>query len=207
MLILEVLCSAARGFEGVQLVDAPIGALIRTADGGDAVASRELFAALYRELHAIAERELRRSPADATLGTTTLLHEAYLAISAREGARFPDRARFLAYASRAMRGLLIDYLRHRRAQKRGGEFRFVTLTTAPGSGGDALVPERLDRLSDALEALDQVDPALAELVDLHFFSGFAFVEIAQLRGVSERAVRYDWQKARVLLRSSLEDIG
>ncbi len=186
-------------------MDAPIGTLIRTADAGDAVAGRELFAALYRELRVIAERELRRAPGEVTLGTTTLLHEAYLSIAAREGARFSDRTRFLAYACRAMRGLLIDYLRHRRAKKRGGEFQITALDGDPGPDGDALAPERLDRLNDALEALGEVDPALAELVDLHFFCGFKFVEIAELRGVSDRTVRHDWRKARLLLRCSLEE--
>ena len=185
-------------------MDAPIGALIRIADAGSPAAGQELFAQLYRELHALAERALRRAPTDVTLGTTTLLHEAYLSIAAREGARFPDRGRFLAYASRAMRGLMIDYLRSRRARKRGGEFQLVPLTGADPDG-EAPAPARLDRLSEALEALGEVDPALAELVDLHFFCGFTFVEIGEIRGVSDRTVRDHWRKARLLLRSSLED--
>jgi RNA polymerase sigma factor (TIGR02999 family) len=184
-------------------VDAPISALIRTADAGSPAASQELFAQLYRELHGLAERALRRAPAEVTLGTTTLLHEAYLSIAAREGARFPDRGRFLAYASRAMRGLMIDYLRSRRATKRGGEFQLVPLTDDPD--GEAPAPGQLDHLSEALEALAEVDPALAELVDLHFFCGLTFVEIAEIRGVSERTVREHWRKARLLLRSSLEE--
>ena len=185
-------------------MDAPISALIVTADAGNPAASQELFAQLYRELHTLAERALRRAPADVTLGTTTLLHEAYLSLAAREGVRFPDRTRFLAYASRAMRGLMIDYLRSRRARKRGGEFQLVALT-GDHPDGDALAPERLDRLSEALEALGEVDPALAELVDLHFFCGLTFVEIADMRRVSERTVRDHWRKARLLLRSSLEE--
>ena len=83
-------------------MDAPIGELIRTADGGDGAAASALFAALYRELHGIAERQLRQRGPEVTLGTTTLLHEAYLNISEREGLHFADRAHFLAYASRAM---------------------------------------------------------------------------------------------------------
>jgi RNA polymerase sigma factor (TIGR02999 family) len=185
-------------------VDAPISALIRTADAGSPAASQELFAQLYGELHALAERALRRAPSDVTLGTTTLLHEAYLSIAAREGAHFPDRHRFLAYASRAMRGLMIDYLRSRRAMKRGGEFQLVPLTV-DHPDADGWAPAALDRLKEALEALGEVDPALAELVDLHFFCGLTFVEIAEIRGVSERTVREHWRKARLLLRSSFED--
>jgi RNA polymerase sigma factor (TIGR02999 family) len=184
-------------------VDTSLGELIRTADRGDLAAGRELFVALYRELHGIAERELRRLPGEVTLGTTSLLHEAYLSLAEREGAGFPDRARFLAYASRAMRGLLIDYLRRRQAKKRGGEFQLTTL--APDGVGESEPLPRLDRLAEALEALTEVDPALAELVDLHFFCGFRFTEIATLRGVSERTVRYDWRKARLLLQCSLEE--
>src|SRR5688572_29450635 len=97
-----------------------IGTLIRTADAGDESAATALFAALYDELHGLAERQLRRGGGELTLGTTTLLHEAYLSFADRESASFPDRARFLAYASRAMRGLVVDYARRRQAKKRGG---------------------------------------------------------------------------------------
>ena len=104
---------------------APIGGLIRTADSGDGAAAAELFAALYGELHGIAERELRRGDSELTLGTTTLLHEAYLNVARREGVQFATRGQFLAYAARAMRGLMIDYVRRRRAKKRGGEFHIT----------------------------------------------------------------------------------
>ena len=80
----------------------PIAELVRTADVGDSDAASALFAALYRELHAIAERELRRSGAEVSLGTTTLLHEAYLNLSKREGTPFASREHFLAYACRAI---------------------------------------------------------------------------------------------------------
>jgi RNA polymerase sigma factor (TIGR02999 family) len=187
-------------------VDAPIGQLIRTAESGDTAAADALFAELYRELHAIAERELNRGGSDLTLGTTTLLHEAYLNIAAREGKEFASRAHFLGYAARAMRGLTIDYVRRRRAKKRGGEFHI----TSPGTGGlgepaAGETPEGLEELSAALDALGEVDPALAQLVDLHFFCGFSLVELAQLRGVSERTVQRDWRKARLLLHRSLQE--
>src|SRR5215210_7682996 len=105
--------------------DVVIGDLIRTADTGDPEAAEALFATLYRELHAIAERQLRRGGPELTLGTTTLLHEAYLNITEREGASFASRAHFLGYAARAMRGLAIDYVRRRQAKKRGGEFQIT----------------------------------------------------------------------------------
>ncbi len=180
-------------------MSAAIGELIRTADTGDGAAANQLFAALYQELHGLAERQLRRFGPDVTLGTTTLLHEAYLNIAGRESVAFPDRARFLAYASRAMRGLVVDYVRRRQAKKRGGEFH-ITL-----SGADSAPPEaapasgQVERLGEALETLTEVDPALASLVDLHFFCGFSLVEIAAMRDVSDRTVQRDWRRARLLL--------
>jgi hypothetical protein len=87
-------------------VDRPIGQLIQSADAGNRAATDQLFAALYRELHTIAERELHRGGDQLTLGTTTLLHEAYLNIARREGVQFASRPQFLAYAARAMRGLV-----------------------------------------------------------------------------------------------------
>jgi len=176
---------------------------MRAADTGDAVQAGALFAALYRELHAIAERELNRGGRDLTLSPTTLLHEAYLDLAERDDVRFPDQARFLGYASRVMRGLLIDYVRRRRAVKRGGEFRLVTLTEdAVGAALPAAEP--LERLSRALDALAATDPRLANVVDLHFFCGFPLVDIARLRGVTDRTVQNDWRKARLLLQRELD---
>jgi RNA polymerase sigma factor (TIGR02999 family) len=190
-------------------VNASIGDLIRTADSGDGAAAKELFATLYGELHALAERQLRRVGAELTLGTTTLLHEAYLNIVHRRGVSFPDHARFLAYASRAMRGLVIDYARRRQAQKRGGEFH-ITLVGHEELADDRPVaiedtPVGLERLSGALDTLGEVDGALAELVDLHFFSGLSLGKIAELRGVSERTIQRDWRKARLLLYRALKE--
>jgi RNA polymerase sigma factor (TIGR02999 family) len=180
-------------------LSAAIGDLIRTADTGDGAAANQLFAALYQELHGLAERQLRRFGPDLTLGTTTLLHEAYLNIAGREAVAFPDRARFLAYASRAMRGLVIDYVRRRQAKKRGGEFHITGSGSEPMAPNDGDDSASLQRLGEALETLTEVDPALATLVDLHFFCGFPLVEIAAMREVSERTVQRDWRKARLLL--------
>jgi RNA polymerase sigma factor (TIGR02999 family) len=178
-----------------------IGDLLRRADG-DPAAADALFAALYAELHRLAERHLRRD-GGVTLGATTLVHQLYLSMADRPDAVFPDQARFFAYASRAMRGLVIDYGRRRRARKRG---RDVEITLAEQDAPAYPAPgDDLAALGDALEELAALDPALAELVDLHFFGGFAFGEIAGMRGVSERTVQRDWRKARLLLHRSLGD--
>jgi RNA polymerase sigma factor (TIGR02999 family) len=160
-----------------------------------------LFACLYDELRQIAQRELRRG-AGLTLSATTLLHETYFKVQQRSGITFPDHARFLAYAARAMRSLVIDYARSRQAQKRGGAFEITSLPTElPEVVADTA---ELERLSAAIDTLAQLDPALAQLVDLKFFCGYSLIEIAGMRNVSERTAQRDWDKARMLLKRVLE---
>jgi RNA polymerase sigma factor (TIGR02999 family) len=165
-------------------------------------AQSELFASLYGELRRIARREIKRR-SGVSLSATTLLHEAYFKMKQRSDAAFPDEPHFLAYAARAMRTLVIDYARSRQAQKRGGAFEITSLPTE--------VPEHLteaadlERLSAAIDSLALRDPALAQLVDLKFFCGYSLIEIAGIRGISERTAQRDWDKARVLLKSALED--
>jgi RNA polymerase sigma factor (TIGR02999 family) len=175
--------------------------VLPSSDSAPAQQREQLFVALYGELHRMAQRQLRFNGAS-TLSPTTLLHEAYLNISQRDSAPFADRAKFMAYAARAMRGLLIDYLRNRQAQKRGGEFEITSLPTElPQPSADA----EMAKLSDALDRLAEVDPRLAECVDLKFFCGFSFMDIAAMRAVTERTVRRDWEKARILLHQFLDE--
>jgi RNA polymerase sigma factor (TIGR02999 family) len=149
----------------------------------------------------MAESHLRNSGRDLAVSTTTLVHDMWLDFAGRPGLGFPDRSRFMAYAARAMRAVVIDYARRARAQKRGGGAFEITLHPDLGpSDGDAT---ELARLSDALDHLATIDSSLAELVDLHFFCGYTFREIAELRENSERTVRRDWRKARLLLHREL----
>jgi len=180
-----------------------LAALVASAEQGDHAAADALFSALYDELHRMARRELGRRGGAVTLGATTLLHEAYLDISGRERAAFPDRNRFMAYACRVMRGLIIDYARRRQAQKRGGEFEITAIATDV-SGAVANVDE-LTQLNDGLSELEQTEPRLARVVDLKFFCGFSFGEIGSMMGVSERTVQRDWEKARIFLHGMLRD--
>ena len=145
---------------------------------------------------------MHRNAGPITLSATTLLHEAYLNIVERNALAFPDRNRFLGYASKAMRGLIIQYVRHRTAEKRGGGLTFRSLTDAEAA--PAPTPD-LERLNAALEELAAIDPQLVELVDLKFFCGFTFSEIATMRHVSERTVQRDWAKARAVLHLSMAD--
>lgn len=184
------------------MVERTLTSLIASAEGGDPEAAGALFAALYAELHRLAERELARRGGGVTIGATTLLHEAYLDISRRDGLVFPDRARFMGYAARVMRGLIVDYARRRQAVKRGALFEITSETDIVDQASDA---HELKRISDALDELAAVDPALAEVVDLKFFCGFSFSEIAAMRAVSERTVQRAWEKARIYLHHALSD--
>jgi RNA polymerase sigma factor (TIGR02999 family) len=180
-----------------------IALLIGAADRGDRSAPDALFEQLYSELHRLAKRELARQSAPATLSATTLLHLAYLDIAGREGPSFPDRSRFTGYAARVMRGLIIDHVRQRHAQKRGGQFE---ITSIPTEIPDSAVDERqLTRIAEALDELAKAEPRLAEVVDLKFFCGFSFAEIAAMHDVSERTVQREWEKARIYLHHSLRE--
>ena len=180
---------------------ATIEELAAATQDGDAAARSALFAALYDELHRLARREVFKSGGSLTLGATTLLHEAYVSIAGADGAAFPDKARFMAYAARSMRTLVIDHVRRRQADKRGGGLDFTEFDTSIAEQAADAAP--LESMSDSLDALAAVEPALAELVDLKFFCGLTFGEIAALRGVSERTVQRDWEKARLWLQHAL----
>jgi RNA polymerase sigma factor (TIGR02999 family) len=126
-------------------VDPEIDALIRRADEADPVAADRLFALLYDELHRLAEQNLRRGGLSLTLGPTTLVHEAYLNVATRDGVAFVDRSRFLAYASRAMRGLVIDHARRRQAKKRGRQLEITLTDDAELHAGALVLAEELER--------------------------------------------------------------
>lgn len=165
----------------------------------DAASTEKLFALLYDELRRLAEAQLRRRGGSLPLGATTLVHELYLRMAGGDERAFPDRARFCAYASRAMRGLAIDFARRRSAKKRGSQIE-LTLDESGAVSLEAMAAaHELEAIGEALGELATLDAALSELVDMHFFGGLSFVEIAELRGVSERTVQRDWKKARSLL--------
>ena len=177
-------------------VESTVSLLIQAAERGDESASDVLFSSLYSELHRIAKRELARQGVPVSLGATTLLHQAYIEMAPKDGTAFPDRARFMAYASRVMRGLIIDHARRRSAQKRGGQFH---ITSSGSDVGEAADDRELVRIGEALDELAKDEPALAEIVDMKFFCGFTFQEIAALKGVSERTAQRQWEKARIYL--------
>lgn len=166
-------------------------------------ANDTLFSSLYAELHRLARRELARLGAPALLSPTTLVHEAYLNMRERPGIGFPDRAQFMGYAARVLRGLIVDEARRQTTDKRGGRIEFTTLRSE-SAGQPALEDAEVVRIGDTLDALAATDAPLAELVELRFFCGLSVSEISALRGVCERSVQRDWEKARAFLRRSLD---
>ncbi len=151
-----------------------------------------LFATLYDDLRRLARREVRRNGAQEILSTSTVVHEAWLDISQRPSLEFDEPGRFLSYAARTMRGLVIDSVRARQAQKRGGGLVITSLDTQAAE--EAVQPDNLETIGQALDELAMLEPDLAEVVDLKFFCGFTLAEVARMQGVSERTARRKWKK-------------
>lgn len=170
---------------------------------GESVAVDRLFDATYRELRNLARARLRGGARDTLLDTTALVHETYLRLAKANEVLFPDRPRFLVYAGRVMRSIIIDYLRRRQADRRGGLAAHVTLTTQ--LAGDVSAGEQeILRVHEALQALEQVDERMARVVELRYFAGLTEVEIAEALGVTDRTVRRDWEQARLFLADALK---
>ncbi len=173
--------------------------LLARARAGDRSSLDRVFSELYADLKRIAAQ--RMIGAGHTLTPTSLVSELYLKFSKGRALQSLDRAHFLATAARAMRGLAVDHARAARAGKRGGGAEPVTLTAQiVGSAGDQI---DLIALDSALGRLDAVDSTLSELVELHWFAGLSFVEIAALREVNERTVRRAWTRACAFLATQM----
>lgn len=164
-----------------------------------------MFSAAYAELRRLARSRLRGGGRNTVLDTTALVHETYLRVSKSASTPFPDRPRFLVYAGRAMRSIIVDMVRQRQAERHGGGALHLTLT------GDvmeqAALPageEHILRVHEALEELAQVDPRMARVVEMRYFAGLSDGEIASALDVGERTVRRDWEHARLLLAKALK---
>jgi RNA polymerase sigma factor (TIGR02999 family) len=180
------------------------GVAASRAPAGEADAQVDsLFTTLYADLCRLARREVRRNGARDVLGTGTLVHEAWLDIGRQPSLAFDSAGRFLAYAARTMRGLVIDRVRARHAQKRGGALVITSLDTH--NAQQIVQPEFLQAVADALEELSVLEPDLAQVVDLKFFCGFSLGEVATMKGVSERTVQRQWKTARLLLQRALDE--
>jgi RNA polymerase sigma factor (TIGR02999 family) len=181
-----------------------ITALLQAAGKGQDEALGQLLPLLYGELRRLARSRMRRMGALTLLDTTGLVHEAYLRMQGAQGLAFPDRHHFLAYAARVMRALAVDAARGRKALKRGAGAAFVTLEIDTGVAAPCM-PDNVLRVNEALDELAQVDPRLANVVELRFFGGLTEAEIAEHLQLTERTVQRDWRKARLFLLAALAD--
>jgi RNA polymerase sigma factor (TIGR02999 family) len=177
-------------------------ALFSAAGDGDRAAMDRLMAVMYESLKGLAHARLQRSPRIAPLDTTELVHEAYLRFLKAGRLAATDREHFLAYSARVMRSIIVDFVRMRRAGRRGGGQIDLTLET--GVGPPDAGEEEIVRVNDALEELAQAEPRLVQVVEMRYFAGLSEEEIASLLGIAVRTVRRDWRKARLLLSVALQ---
>jgi RNA polymerase sigma factor (TIGR02999 family) len=173
---------------------APITDLLLQASGGDAAAIDRLLPVVYDQLHRIAHRALQGERSGHTLGTTGVVHEAYLKLVDQTRVGWRDRAHFFAVAALAMRRILVDYARRHRRAKRGGGASVVTLDEGVVSLDERA--ENLVALDEALTRLSELNPRLSRVVECRFFGGLTEEEIAEALGVTTRTVKRDWAKAR-----------
>ncbi len=178
--------------------------LIGRARDGDRSAAEQLFRAVYDDLHRIAARQVGRGEG-AGMGSTSLVHEAYLRLARPEALGVNDRAHFFAVAARAMRQIAVDHARARLADKRGGGARETTLGAADQVAADSTRHELTMALNAALEALDAAEPRLAQLVELRFFAGMDLEQAGAVLGLSSRTLKRDFRKARAFLHARLGD--
>ena len=175
-----------------------VTSLLRQARGGDDAALDRVLPLIYQELQRLARRQIRAEASGHTLHATELVHEAYLKLSSNGRLEAENRPHLMAMAARAMRQLLVDHARSRKAQKRGGDWMRTTLTDGPVVRETS--PEDLLTLEDALAELAERQ---RQVVECRFFGGMEEPEIALALGVSERTVRRDWVKARAWLYARL----
>lgn len=176
--------------------------LLRRARGADRAAIDELVGLVYPDLHRMARARLAANDTITLLDTTSMVHEVYLRLHQAARIEADCRGQFFAYASQVMRSVIVDFARKRQADRRGGGASNVTLATEV-LGGGASTDDDIDRIDDALRELEGIDPRLKEVVEMRFFGGFTEPEIAEALGVTERTVRRDWERARMLLSVSL----
>jgi RNA polymerase sigma factor (TIGR02999 family) len=156
------------------------------------------FEALYADLRRLARAEIARHQTITLLNATSLVHESYLRAVKSGQVRTSERGEFMAYMARVMRSVVVDFVRARAADKRGGKQVHVTLDTVLS---EQLAAQDADvlRVHEALEVLAQSDARMAQVVEMHYFAGLSDDEIAESLGVSVRTVQRDWEKARLLL--------
>ena len=162
----------------------------------------DIFSLLYHDLHRLAHARLRRNEPLTLLDTTSLVHETFLRVLKSREVDVSESPRFMAYAAQVMRSIIVDEVRQRHAARRGGDNPRVPVDSA--AEGVASGEEEVLRLTEALDELAKVDERLAKIVEMRYFGGFTEEEIGLALGLTERTVRRDWQKARLLLSLALQ---
>ena len=170
---------------------------------GDRGAVDRLFPLVYDELRRIAHRQLRRERPGHTLGTTAVVHEAFLDLVNQSRAQWVDRAHFFGVAAFVMRRVLLEYARAHHAAKRGGGAQHLTLDDALMAAADER-SETLIAVDEALTRVAEIDARLAKVVECRFFGGLTNAETAEVLGITERTVERDWAKAKALLAQALQ---
>lgn len=175
--------------------------LIEQGLGAGGAPSDALFSAAYADLQALARARLRQAGPITLLDTQALVSESWLRLAGKASLQVETRRKFFAYASQVMRTVIVDLVRERSAQCRGGGEKALTLNTAIGDGLAA--DDEAVQVHEALQSLAQVEPRLAQVVEMRYFGGLTEVEIGEALGLTERTVRRDWEKARLLLAAML----
>jgi RNA polymerase sigma factor (TIGR02999 family) len=175
----------------------PITSLLAEFSHGNREVESELAALVYSELRRIASAHMRRERVNHTLQATALVHEAWARLADGQNVAWQNRAHFFAIASHHMRQILVDHARRRNAAKRGGLQQQITLD--PQLHGDHRSLVDLLALDEALDRLKALDPRACRVVELHFFGGLSFDEMALVIKVSSRSIKRDWRMARAWL--------
>jgi RNA polymerase sigma factor (TIGR02999 family) len=162
-----------------------------------------LFPSLYAELRRLARSRLAGGGRPTLLDTSALVHEAFMHMQKNGGAQVSDREHFMAYAATTMRNIVIDFVRRRKAERRGGGAEHVTLDTHAAEQLGAASDDEILDVHEALQTLAEVDPRLVRVVEMRYFAGLTDLEIASALGVTDRTVRRDWERARLLLAEML----
>jgi RNA polymerase sigma factor (TIGR02999 family) len=176
--------------------------LLGAVNRGEHGAIDRLFAALYEEMRSIAHARLRRQARITFLDTTALVNECYLRLQKVGSLELVDQAHFLGYAARAMRSIVVDFVRRRQSERRGGDLQREPLATDAAAPPDRREEEIL-RVHEALLELAEIDERLVRVVEMRYFAGMKEEEVAEALDVSLRTVARDWEKARLFLAASL----